>query len=101
MSLFQEGPALRPMRFTVEAYAEVGLLTRLLAPFARRSIEPDTVQVRRSGAKLHAQVAVDAMPAEMINLIEGNLRQLVSVTRVTVETYTPRQVLPKIVDNAA
>jgi len=100
MSLFQDGPSVRPMRFTVEAHADVGLLSRLLAPFSRRSIEPDWVQARRHGAKLHVQLAVDAMPAEMIALIEGNLRQVVSVARVTVETYTLRHMLPKIVDAA-
>lgn len=102
MLLFQDGPSVRPIRFTVEAYAEVGLLSRLLAPFARRSIEPDWVQARQNGgAKLHVQFAVDAMPAEMIALIEGNLRQIVAVVRVTVETYTLRQALPKIVEDAA
>jgi hypothetical protein len=100
MSLFQNGPSVRPMRFTVEADVEVGLLSRLLAPFARRSIEPDWVQARRYGGKLHVQFAVDAMPAEMIALVEGNLRQVVSVVRVTVETYTLRSMLPKIVDAA-
>ncbi len=101
MSLFQDGPSVRPIRFTVEAYAEVGLLSRLTAPFARRFIEPDSVQARRNGPKLHVQFSVDAMPAEMIALVEGNLRQVVSVVRVTVETYTLRLALPKIVEDAA
>ncbi len=99
MSLFQDGPQVRPIRFSVDAYAEVGLLSRLLAPFARRSIEPDWVQVRRNGPKLHVQFAVDEMPAEMIALVEGNLRQVIAVIRVTVETYTLRQV-PRMVDAA-
>ncbi len=77
-----------------------GLLSRLLAPFARRFIEPDWVQARRNGAKLHVQFAVDAMPADMIALVEGNLRQVVAVVRVTVETYTLRQMLPRVVDAA-
>jgi hypothetical protein len=95
MQLFSDGPALRPIRYTVEAFAEPGLITRLIAPFTRRAVDPDTMQWRRSGTKVHAQFAVDAMPAEMIHLVEGNLRQVIGVVRVTVETYVIRQARPE------
>ncbi len=95
MLLFPDGPPLRPIRYAVEAFAEPGLIARLIAPFTRRSVDPDMVQIRRSGTKLLAQFAVDDMPAEMIHLVEGNLRQVVGVVRVTVETYVVRQAKPE------
>jgi hypothetical protein len=95
MLLFPDGPPLRPIRFTVEALAEPGLMARLVAPFMRRAVDPDTVQWRRTGANVQAQFAVDEMPAEMIHLVEGNLRQVIGVVRVTVETYVIRQPRPE------
>jgi hypothetical protein len=100
MLLFPDGPPLRPIRFAVEAFAEPGLLARLLAPFTRRAIDPDTMQVRRHGAKLHALFAVDEMPAEMIHLVEGNLRQVIGVVRITVETYVIRRPGPESVSES-
>ncbi len=92
MQLFSDGPALRPIRFTVEAYPGPGLAPRLIAPFARRCVDFDGMQWRRHGPMVHVQFSVDEMPAEMIHLVEGNLRQVIGVMRVTVETYSVRLV---------
>jgi hypothetical protein len=101
MLLFPDGPPLRPIRFTVEALAEPGLITRLIAPFTRRAVDPDTMQWRRTGTKVQAQFAVDEMPAEMIHLVEGNLRQVIGVVRVTVETYVTRRAKPETATETA
>jgi acetolactate synthase small subunit len=67
------------VRFSVVAEASPGLLPRLLAPFARRDLTPDSIEAWRSGEEMHVELAMAAMPAEMVHLIEGNLRQVVGV----------------------
>ena len=81
----------RPVRFEVLADAEPGLLPRALAPFARRDLVPDKVRARRDGAFLRVEIGMEAMPSEMLHLVEGNLRQIVGVQRVTVTLYSVRQ----------
>ena len=77
-------PPHRPVRFEVLADAEPGLLPRTFAPFARRDLVPDRVRVQRNGDSLLVEVGMEAMPSEMLHLVEGNLRQIVGVQRVTV-----------------
>lgn len=69
--------------FTVDAFAEPGLLPRLLQPFAKRDLTPDHMQVRREGEMLRVELGMEAMPLEMVHLIAGNLGQVIGVTRVT------------------
>lgn len=69
--------------FTVEAFAEPGLLPRLLQPFAKRDLTPDHMLARRKGEMMHVELGMDAMPAEMVHLVAGNLGQVIGVTRVT------------------
>ncbi len=75
---------LRSVTFDVLADADPGLLSRLLAPFARRALMPDQVRARRIGACVQTTVVLEAMPAEMVHLVEGNLRQIVGMRRVEV-----------------
>ena len=86
MSLSFDGSSPRPARFAVEARAEPGLLSRLLAPFSRRALEPDVMRARRRGETLHVRFALNDMPAELIQGIAGNLRQVVGVLNVRVES---------------
>jgi hypothetical protein len=85
-------PSCRPVRFEVLADAEPGLLPRTFAPFARRDLVPDRVCVQRSGASLLVEIGMEAMPLEMLHLVEGNLRQIVGVQRVTVILCSAQQV---------
>jgi glycine cleavage system regulatory protein len=71
------------VRFMVDAEASPGLLPRLLQPFARRDLTPDRMWSHRNAESLHVEIALHAMPAEMVHLVEGNLRQVVGVQRVT------------------
>jgi hypothetical protein len=73
------------VRFLLMADPEPGLLPRLLAPFARRGLIPDLVLARRAGDALAVEIAMDAMPGEMLHLVEGNLRQVVGLRSVTRE----------------
>lgn len=77
-------PPCRPVRFELLADAEPGLLPRLLAPFARRDLVPDEVRSRRVGGSLHVELAMAAMPSEMLHVVEGNLRQVIGVRRLVV-----------------
>ena len=72
------------VRFDLLADAEPGLLPRVLVPFARRDLLPDQVRSRRHGDSVEASLEMAAMPAEMVHLVEGNLRQVVGVRRVSV-----------------
>jgi hypothetical protein len=66
--------------FTVEAFAEPGLLPRLLQPFAKRDLVPDHVHSRRIGEMLRVELGMEAMPEEAVHLVAGNLGQVVGVT---------------------
>lgn len=70
------------VRFTVTAEAAPGLLPRLLQPFAKRDLVPDSFEARRSGDSLRVDIHMSAMPAEMVHLVEGNMRQVVGVTQL-------------------
>ena len=69
--------------FTVEAFAEPGLLPRLLQPFAKRDLTPDHMLARREGEMLRVELGMAAMPAEMVHLVGGNLGQVIGVVNVT------------------
>ena len=75
---------LRSVTFDLLADAEPGLLPRILVPFARRDLPPDQVKARRTGDMMETTLHCAAMPAEMVRLVEGNLRQIVGVRRVEV-----------------
>jgi hypothetical protein len=70
------------VRFTLLADAMPGLLPRLLQPFAKRDLSPDTFEATRQGEDMRVVIAMQAMPAEMVHLVEGNLRQTVGVRSV-------------------
>ncbi|MCL2430232.1 MAG: hypothetical protein FWD12_13465 [Alphaproteobacteria bacterium] len=71
-------PAVR-VRFMLDTDASPGLLPRLLQPFAKRDLTPDRMWSHRNGGVMHVEIAVEAMPAAMVGLVEGNLRQIVGV----------------------
>jgi hypothetical protein len=71
------------VRFMLDADADPGLLSRLLQPFAKRDLVPDRMWSHRSGATVHVEIAVQAMPGEIVHLVEGNLRQVVGVRGLT------------------
>jgi hypothetical protein len=67
------------VRFTLVADALPGLLPRLLQPFAKRDLSPDLFEAARDGDEMRVDIAMHAMPAEMVHVVEGNLRQVVGV----------------------
>jgi hypothetical protein len=71
------------VRFMLDAEASPGLLPRLLQPFARRDLTPDRMWSHRNGAVMHVEIALEAMPEQMVHLVEGNLRQVVGVQQVS------------------
>ncbi len=70
------------VRFSLVADAQPGLLPRLLQPFAKRDLSPDLFEAARDGEEMRVEIAMLAMPAEMVHLVEGNLRQVVGVRQV-------------------
>jgi hypothetical protein len=71
------------VRFMLDVDATPGLLPRLLQPFARRDLIPDRMWSHRSGATIHVEIAMEAMPREVVHLVEGNLRQVVGLRTIT------------------
>jgi len=59
------------------------MLPRLLQPFAKRDLVPDSFTAERRGEAVRVEIAMDCMPAEMVHVVEGNLRQMVGVVSVT------------------
>jgi hypothetical protein len=78
-------PAESPVavRFMLDADAMPGLLSRLLQPFAKRDLIPDRMWSHRAGNTVHVEIAMEAMPSEVVHLVEGNLRQVVGVRCLT------------------
>jgi hypothetical protein len=70
------------VRFLLDADSSPGLLSRLLQPYAKRDLVPDRMWSHRSGETIHVEIAMEAMPAEVVHLVEGNLRQVVGVRSV-------------------
>jgi hypothetical protein len=71
------------VRFLLDADASPGLLPRLLQPYAKRDLVPDRMWSHRSGDIVHVEIAMEAMPADVVHLVEGNLRQVIGVRTVT------------------
>jgi hypothetical protein len=81
--LFPEQPSVVFVRFLLDADPSPGLLSRLLQPYAKRDLVPDRMWSHRSGETIHVEIAMEAMPAEMVHLVEGNLTQVVGVRSVS------------------
>jgi hypothetical protein len=71
------------VRFTVTAEPSPGLLPRLLQPFAKRDLTPDRFEAHSMMGTMRVDIAMDAMPAEMVHLVAGNLSGTVGVTAVS------------------
>ena len=78
-----EQPPVVFVRFLLDADPSPGLLPRLLQPYAKRDLVPDRMWSHRAGDTLHVEIAMEAMPAEVVHLVEGNLRQVVGVRTVS------------------
>jgi hypothetical protein len=78
-----EQPSAVFVRFLLDADPSPGLLSRLLQPYAKRDLVPDRMWSHRAGDTMHVEIAMEAMPAEMVHLVEGNLRQVVGVRGVS------------------
>lgn len=73
------------VRFVVTAEASPGLLPRLLQPLTKRDLTADAFHAVREGELVQAEVLLQAMPAEMVHLVAGNLGQVVGVVSVRTE----------------
>ena len=71
------------VRFMLDVDPSPGVLPRLLQPFAKRDLVPDRMWSHRAGAMMHVEIALDAMPSDVVHLVEGNLRQVVGVRSIT------------------
>jgi hypothetical protein len=78
-----EHPSAVFVRFLIDADCSPGLLPRLLQPYARRDLVPDRMWSHRAGETMHVEIAMEAMPAEAVDLVEGNLSQIVGVRGVS------------------
>jgi hypothetical protein len=76
------------VRFLLDADASPGLLSRLLQPYAKRDLVPDRMWSHRAGDTVHVEIAMEAMPAEVVHLVEGNLSQVIGVRNVSRVTRT-------------
>jgi hypothetical protein len=67
------------VRFMLDADPFPGLLSRLLEPFAKRNLIPDRMWSHLGAEVMHVEIAMQAMPVEVVHLVEGNLRQVVGL----------------------
>jgi len=67
----------------LDADVSPGLLSRLLQPYAKRDLIPDRMWSHRAGDTIHVEIAMEAMPVEVVHLVEGNLSQIVGVRSVS------------------
>lgn len=80
------------VRFLLSAEPSPGLLSRVLQPFARRDLIPDAVSARCIGALMQVEIAMAAIPCEMLQYIDGNLRQIVGLRSLMRDTGDPMPV---------
>lgn len=74
------------VHFDIVAEQQPGLLPRLLAPFARRDLAPESFHADLAGAGLmRVRIGLDAVPADQVQGVEGNLRQVLGVRSVLVQ----------------
>ena len=73
------------VRFSVFAESSPGLLPRLLQPLAKRDLTADAMTARREGDDMQVELVLEAMPAEMVHLVAGNLGQVIGVMEVRVD----------------
>ncbi len=85
-----DAPPTRAVRYDVTALSGPGLLGAVLAPFARRSLVPDSVRASRGGETMVVEIVLNEMPAELLAGCEANLRQLIDVVHVGVVSV-PRE----------
>jgi hypothetical protein len=78
-----EQPSAVFVRFMLDADVSPGLLSRLLQPYAKRDLIPDRMWSHRAGDTIHVEIAMEAMPAAVVHLVEGNLGQVVGVRSVS------------------
>ncbi|MFM7419511.1 MAG: hypothetical protein ACKO54_07375, partial [Alphaproteobacteria bacterium] len=71
-------------RFDLRAEPSPGLLPRLLQPFAKRDVTPDSFQARRAGEEMEITIACQGLEPGTAALIAGNLGQVIGVSRVLV-----------------
>ena len=77
-------PTTRAVRYDVTASSSPGLLSGVLAPFARRSLIPDAVRASREGETTFVEITLNEMPVELLGGCEASLRQLIGVLQVEV-----------------
>lgn len=70
------------VRYSLTAEPSPGLLSRVVQPFARRDLIPDHMSAHRTRRAMHIEIVMASMPASMVHLVEGNLAQIVGVTRI-------------------
>ena len=68
--------------FTVLADPSVGLLARVIQPFARRDLEPDSFSAQRHNTVVRVDITIQRIPLGMVHLVVGNLHQIVGVHSV-------------------
>ncbi|MBM3587636.1 MAG: hypothetical protein FJX33_07475 [Alphaproteobacteria bacterium] len=73
-----------PTRFDLRAESSPGLLPRLLQPFAKRNVTPDSFQVRQGIEEMEITIACQDLEPGVAVLIAGNLGQVIGVSRVLV-----------------
>jgi len=78
-----ETPRHCAVRFLVEADSSPGLLPRLLQPFAKRDLTPDRVWSTKIGEIMQIGITLNALDADIVHVIEGNLRQVIGVRALT------------------
>lgn len=76
-------PATTAVRFMLDADPSPGLLSRLLEPFAKRDLIPDRMWSHRTADVMHVEITMQAMPADVVHLVEGNIRQIVGLLRLS------------------
>ena len=78
------GTTARAVRYDVKAMSSPGLISVVLAPFARRGLMLDVLQARRDGELTLIEITVNEMPYELLPGCEAALRQVIGIVQVEV-----------------
>lgn len=84
MPLRPVDPPTRSVRYDVRAVPDPGLLSVLLAPFARRGLIPDWMRAELVGRTMQVEIIMSEVPARLLVGCEADLRRAMGVLHVDV-----------------
>lgn len=85
-------PAAEIVCFAVAALADPQMLSRIIEPFAKRDLAPESCHMTRTGPEeMSVDLQVAGLDPHLVEVIAGNLRAIIGVDSVLTSTKRPME----------